>query len=156
MTMLSEQLNLPFVDLQGFNYSRDNIRSLKETIARRYRVAVLDQTDEKIILGMSDPTDIFCLDEISSIFNKTIEPVIVRESELLDILDNSYGEAEQIASLAEELNEELSDDSIDVDNLAENINDTDAPVVRLIKKIFEEAIRFKASDIHIEPDEKVL
>ncbi len=156
LSILSEQLNIPFVDLKKFNYDRNDIRSLKETVARRYRVAVLKNTENSLTLGMSDPTDIFCLDEISTIFKKSIEPVIVREAELLDVLDSSYGEAEKIASLAEELSDELEDDALDVDNLAEDVDDTDAPVVRLIQKIFEEAVRFRASDIHIEPDERVL
>jgi len=156
LSILSEQLDIPFVDLKNFNYSRNDIRSLKETVARRYRVAVLNHSDDSLTLGMSDPTDIFCLDEISAIFKKNIEPVIVRETELLDVLDTSYGETEKIASLAEELNHELEDGAVDVDNLVSDVDDNDAPVVRLIQKIFEEAIRFKASDIHIEPDERVL
>lgn len=156
LSILSEQLDIPFVDLKNFNYSHNDVRSLKETVARRYRVAVLKHTDNSLTLGMSDPTDIFCLDEIAAIFKKSIDPVVVRESELLDVLDNAYGETEKIASLAEELNHELEEDAVDVDNLVEDVDDNDAPVVRLIQKIFEEAIRFKASDIHIEPDERVL
>ncbi len=156
LSILSEQLDIPFLELQNFNYVRDDVRSLKETVARRYRVAVLKNTDTSLMLGMSDPTDIFCLDEVTRLFGKAIDPVIVRESELLDVLDNSYGETEKIASLAEELNDELEDDSVDVDAMGQDVEDTDAPVVRLIQKIFEEAIRFKASDIHIEPDEKSL
>jgi MSHA biogenesis protein MshE len=158
LSILSEQLNIPFIDLKNYNYTHNDVRSLKETVARRYRVIVLKQSPNSLTLGMSDPTDIFCLDEIASIFRKTIEPVIVKESDLLDVLDNSYGETEKIASLAEELNEELEEDvvDVDVDHLADDVDESSAPVVRLIQKIFEEAVRYKASDIHIEPDEKVL
>jgi MSHA biogenesis protein MshE len=158
LSILSEQLNIPFIDLKNFNYNHNDVRSLKETVARRYRVIVLKQSADSITLGMSDPTDIFCLDEISSIFKKTIDPVIVKESDLLEVLDGSYGETEKIASLAEELNEELEEDvvDVDVDHLADDVEESSAPVVRLIQKIFEEAVRFKASDIHIEPDDKVL
>ncbi|MGH1487165.1 MAG: GspE/PulE family protein, partial [Cellvibrionaceae bacterium] len=156
LNILSEQLEVPFVDLKNFNYDRNDVCSLKETLARRYRVVVLKRSNDSITLGMSDPTDIFCLDELTRIYKKNIEPVIVRESELLDVLDNSYGETEKIASLAEELSDELGEDSVDFESLAQEANDSDAPVVKLIQKIFEEAVRFKASDIHIEPDEKVL
>ena len=156
LNILSEQLDVPFVDLKNFNYNRNDVRSLKETLARRYRVVVLNQTETSLTLGMSDPTDIFCLDELTRILKKHIEPVIVRETELLEVLDNSYGETEKIASLAEELSDELGEDAVDFASLAEEVEDTDAPVVKLIQKIFEEALRFKASDIHIEPDEKVL
>jgi MSHA biogenesis protein MshE len=156
LNILSEQLEVPFVDLRNFNYDRNDVRSLKETLSRRYRVVVLKQNVDSLVLGMSDPTDIFCIDELQRILKKHIDPVIVRESELLDVLDNSYGETEKIASLAEELSDELGDDAVDFESLAQEAEDSDAPVVKLIQKIFEEAVRFKASDIHIEPDEKVL
>ena len=80
LNTLSKQLDIPFVDIKTFSYQRDDVRSLKETISRRFRVSVLKKTPTKIILGMSDPTDIFCLDEVAKHFDIPIEPVIVRES----------------------------------------------------------------------------
>ena len=156
LNTLSKQLDIPFVDIKTFSYQRDDVRSLKETIARRFRVAVLKKTPDKITLGMSDPSDIFCLDEVGKFFKLPIEPVIVRESELLEILDLCYGESEKIASLVEEINEDLGEESLDIDDILQDSNDDEAPVAKLLLKIFEEAIKYKASDIHIEPDEKVL
>jgi MSHA biogenesis protein MshE len=156
LSTLSKQLDIPFVDIQNFNYERNDVRSLKETIARRFRVSVLKKTDEKVILGMSDPTDIFCLDEVGKLFNVPIEPVIVKESELLDVLDMSYGESEKIASLVEEINDDLAEDSLNIDNIVDDSDENEAPVAKLLLKIFEEAVKYNASDIHIEPDEKVL
>ncbi len=156
LTTLSKQLDIPFVDIKTFSYHRDDVRALKETIARRFRVSVLKKTDEKIILGMSDPTDIFCLDEVAKFFDIPIEPVIVRESELLEILDTSYGESEKIASLVEEVSEDLAEDALDIDEMLEESDADDAPITKLLMKIFEEAIKYSSSDIHIEPDEKVL
>lgn len=156
LSILSKQLNIPFVEIKTFNYQRDDVRSLKETIARRFRVSVLKKTDEKIILGMSDPTDIFCLDEVGRYFDIPIEPVIVRESELLEVLDTSYGESENIASLVEEINDDLGEELLDIDEMLESADEDEAPVTKLLLKIFEEAIKYNASDIHIEPDEKVL
>ena len=153
---LSTQLNIPFVDIQTFSYQRDDVRALKETISRRFRVSVLKKTSEKVILGMSDPTDIFCLDEVSKQFNVPVEPVIVRESELLEILDTAYGESEKIASLVEEINEDLEEDALDIDDIIQDANEDEAPVTKLLQKIFEEAVKYQVSDIHIEPDEKVL
>jgi len=156
LNILSKQLDIPFVDIDTFHYSRDDVRSLKEITSRRFRVSVLRKTDDKVVLGMSDPTDIFCLDEVSKFFDVPIEPVIVRESELLEILDTSYGESENIASLIEEISDDLSSDSLDIDEIIDRSDEDDAPVDKLLLKIFEEAIKYNASDIHIEPDEKVL
>jgi MSHA biogenesis protein MshE len=156
LNTLSNQLDIPFVDIKTFSYERNDVRALKETIARRFRVSVLKKTEEKVILGMSDPTDLFCLDEVAKFFNVPIEPVIVRESELLDVLDMSYGESERIASLVEEINDDLGEDSVDIDDIVDGSDENEAPVAKLLLKIFEEAIKYNASDIHIEPDEKVL
>ena len=155
LNTLSNQLDIPFVDIKTFSYERNDVRALKETIARRFRVSVLKKTEEKVILGMSDPTDLFCLDEVAKFFNVPIEPVIVRESELLDVLDMSYGESEKIASLVEEINDDLGEDSVDIDDIVDGSDENEAPVAKLLLKIFEEAIKYNASDIHIEPDEKV-
>jgi MSHA biogenesis protein MshE len=156
LNLLSAQLKIPFVELKQFRFNAELIKTLPETSARRYRVIVLSEDKDGLLLGMADPTDIFCLDELQRILKKNIKPAVVRESELLDILDIAYTRTDEIATLAGELSEELQESSIELAGFAEGTTDTDAPVVKLLQKIFEEAISTKASDIHIEPDEKVL
>lgn len=154
--LLSKQLNYPFIDLHQYRFDRELVQTLPETIARRYRVIVLKEDSDSILLGMSDPTDIFGLDELGKILKKDIKPAVVRESELLDILDVAYSRAGEIASLAEQLDESLEGDAVDIADIVTAAEDNDAPVVKLLQKIFEEAVNTRASDIHIEPDETVL
>lgn len=154
--ILSEQLNYPFIELKNYRYSRDLVQLLPETVARRYRVIVLKREDDGILLGMSDPTDIFGLDDIEKMLNAPIKPAVVREDELLDILDVAYSRASEIASLAEKLHDELESDQIDIADIVTNAQDSETPVIMLLQKIFEEAVHTRASDIHIEPDESVL
>src|SRR6187431_318113 len=156
LNLLSAQLNIPFVELKQFRFDKNLVQTLPETSARRYRVMVLREDFDGMLLGMADPTDIFCLDELQLILQKNIKPAVVRESELLDILDIAYTRASEIATLAGELDEELQESALDLADFAVDATDSDAPVVKLLQKIFEEAINTKASDIHIEPDEKVL
>ncbi len=156
LNLLSDQLKIPFVELKQFRFDRDLIQRLPETSARRYRVILLREDPEGLLLGMADPTDIFCLDELQRQLKQPIKPAVVRESELLDILDIAYSRASEIASLAEELEEELEGNAVDLTEFVTDATDSDAPVVKLLQKIFEEAINAKASDIHIEPDETVL
>lgn len=156
LNFLSKQLNYPFIDLAHFRFDREVVQILPETVARRYRVIVLKDDKDGYLLGMSDPTDIFGLDDIKKILKKPIKPAVVRESELLDILDVAYTRASEIASLAEQLHDELESDAVDIANILTTAEDMDAPVVKLLQKIFEEAINSRASDIHIEPDEAVL
>ena len=156
LSLLSKQLDIPFVELKHFQFDRELVQSLPENLARRYRVMVLSEDDTSVTLGMSDPTDIFGLDDLQKVIKKTIKTAVVRESELLDILDVAYTRAEEIASLAEQLDEELAADAVDFTDIITDATDDDAPVVKMLQKIFEEAISTKASDIHIEPDETVL
>ena len=156
LNLLSRQLNYPFVELKHFRFDRNLVSKLPEMVARRYRVMVLSEQPDGYQLGMSDPTDIFCLDEISRYFDKPLKPAVIRESELLDILDIAYSHADEIASLAEELDEELEETGVDLADIVTDATDSDAPVVKLLLRIFEDAISAKASDIHIEPDETVL
>lgn len=156
LNLLSDQLKIPFVELKQFRFDRDLIQRLPETSARRYRVILLREDPDGLLLGMADPTDIFCLDELQRQLKQPIKPAVVRESELLDILDIAYSRASEIASLAEELEEELEGNAVDLTEFVTDATDSDAPVVKLLQKIFEEAINAKASDIHIEPDETVL
>lgn len=156
LNLLSAQLHIPFVELKQFRFDRSLVQRLPETSARRYRVMLLREDVDGLLLGMADPTDIFCLDELQRLLQKNIKPAVVRESELLDILDIAYTRASEIATLAGELDEELQESALDLADFAVDATDSEAPVVKLLQKIFEEAINTKASDIHIEPDEKVL
>lgn len=156
LSFLSKQLNYPFIELEQFRFDREFVQTLPETLARRYRVLALKQEPDGILLGMSDPTDIYCLDELQKVLQQPIKPAVVRETELMDILDIAYSRASEIASLAEQLDEELADDTFDLNGLLLGVEDLDAPVVKLLQKIFEEAVSTRASDIHIEPDESVL
>lgn len=156
LSLLSAQLNIPFVELKQFRFDHQLVQRLPETSARRYRVMLLREDIDGLLLGMADPTDIFCLDELQRILQKNLKPAVVRESELLDILDIAYTRASEIATLAGELDEELQESALDLADFAVDATDSEAPVVKLLQKIFEEAINTKSSDIHIEPDEKVL
>ncbi|BCD99009.1 GspE/PulE family protein [Marinagarivorans cellulosilyticus] len=156
LTLLSKQLNYPFIELKQFRFEKELVQLLPETISRRYRVVVLKKEHDGLLLGMSDPTDIFGLDEVQKVLKGNIKPAVVRESELMDIIDGAYSRASEIASLAEQLDEELGGDALNLAELLSSVEDTDAPVVKLLQKIFEEAIKTRASDIHIEPDETVL
>jgi len=105
---------------------------------------------------MADPSDIFAYDDIHKILKRPISLALIREQDLLAAMDVVYRKEEKITSLVEELDEELSESDIDLDDLVQSDDIENAPVVRLLQTIFEDALHVKASDIHIEPDEKVL
>lgn len=156
LSFLSQQLQIPFIDLRRYEFDVNLIHRLRESYARRYRAIVLSDQGGKLLVGMADPMDIFASDELERILEQPVQTAVVRESELLDTLDLVYRRTEDIASFAEELDEELTEGQFDLEALGLNAEDSDAPVVKLLQSIFEDAVQVRASDIHIEPDENVL
>ncbi len=151
LNLLSSQLAIPLVDLRSFNYNEKVVRTLSESIARRYRAIVLEDRASDYLVGMADPTDLYALDEIQEKLSKPVSQAIVRESDLLEAFDKVYRRTEEISALAEELGQELSDGSEELSALLQS-DMTDAPVAKLLQSIFEDAVQVGASDIHIEPD----
>ncbi len=155
LTALSEQLKIPFVELKHFKFDNQLVQSLPEALARRFRAIVLSREGGGLLVGMSDPLDLFAQDELERILKTRVNPAVVREAELLATLDLVYRRTSEIASIAGELEGELQESDFDLSKLgADNVSD--APVVRLLQTLFEEAVQMKASDIHIEPDEGVV
>ncbi len=155
---LARQLRIPFVELKSFTPKPDLIKLLPEAPARRFRALVLAQLpDGRLQIGMSDPTDLQAYDEITRLVRREIDLAVVTESELLAMVDRVYHRGEQITGLAKELTAELGDVPIEFgDLLGLNPGAEDAPVVKLLQTVFEEAMRLRASDIHFEPQEKAL
>ncbi|MDT8404415.1 GspE/PulE family protein [Sulfuriflexus sp.] len=156
LDILSHQLRIPFIDLKYYKYDADTVRLLPETHARRYRAIPLDSSGDDVLVGMADPTDIFGYDEISNILKRPIRQALVRETDLLSTIDSVFRRTQEISEFAEELGEELSDNDFDIAALGEAADVADAPVVKLLQSMFEDAAQVGASDIHIEPDEHVL
>ena len=156
LNFLSQQLNIPYVDLKRFNYKAEIVRLIPEVHARRFRAIALEDKPDGLMVGMADPTDIFAYDELARVLRRPLRLAVVREDELLKTVDRVYRRTEEISGLAQELEQELTaaGAGVDLTQLAAAEGLTDAPVVKLLQSMFEDAIQVNASDIHIEPEEK--
>ncbi len=150
---LARQFQIPFIDLKQFNAAPEVMRLLPEAQARRFRALVLEDRGHAYLVGMADPTDLFAYDEIARILRKEILLAVVPESHVLQVIDRTYRRTEEISSLAQELGQDLGESSIDFAQLGVAANAEEAPVVKLLQTIFEDAVQVRASDIHIEPQE---
>jgi len=156
LNLLAQQLDVPYIDLSALTFDPKVVNLIPETIARRYRVLALRQSGDDILIGMADPTNIFAYDELSRILKLPIAMAVVKERDLLRNIDRLYQRSSEIHSLASEMAEDINDNVFDIDSLNQSITKNEAPVVKLIESIFFDAIKQNASDIHIEPDEKLL
>ena len=150
---LARQLSVPFINLKYYNFNSAVTRKLPEAQARRFRALLLEEQDDMVLVAMVDPTDLFAFDEISRLIRKEVNIAVVSETMLLQTIDRIYRRTDQISSLAKELGEDLGD-IVDFGTLT--LGAEDAPVVKLLQTMFEDAVQARASDIHIEPHEKGL
>lgn len=156
LRFLAQQLNIPFLDITQRRIDPEQAQLIPETYARRYRALVLEADDDEVLLGMSDPTDLGGLDQLGPLVApRNIELAIVQENQMLEAFDSVYRRTQDIASFAEKLGEEYADEA-DFELSALDDTTSDATVVKLLHSIFEDAVQVRASDIHIEPDEKIL
>lgn len=153
---LARQLKVPFIDLQQFSTKTEVINKLPEAQARRLRCAVLTDKGSSYLVGMVDPTDLFAYDELVRLLHRDIELAVIQESALLQLIDRNYRRTDEISNLALELGQDLGESAIDFAAMGMGGSAEEAPVVKLLQTIFEDAVQVRASDIHIEPQEQRL
>jgi len=156
LNTLATQLQLPLVDLSRYRLKPEAVARLPEARARRLRAIVLEETAQDYLIGMADPTDLVGYDEIAGLLRRPVRVAIVKEGELLSVFENAYRRTQEISNLAEAMGEELKQGDFDVNQLLGATEVVDAPVVKLLQNLFEDAVSMGASDVHIEPDESVL
>ena len=154
LNALSTQMGIPLVSLRRFSFDESLVQRLPEGMARRFRAIVLSHERDGLLIGMADPLDLYAIDEMARHLRVPLHLALVSEAELLDSFDRLYRRTGEIASLAEKLDEDLEESDFDFSGLS--LDNSDAPVVRLLQMLFEDAVQMKASDIHIEPDERLL
>jgi MSHA biogenesis protein MshE len=153
LLFLSKQLNMPFLELQYYRVKPEVIREIPESLARRYKIIPIDRIKNKFLVAVADPTDLYAYDEVAKKLRKPLFLVLVREREILRVIDEVFRRTEEIASLVGEIEKEIKIQSKDLE-IDEEIGE--APIKKLLDSIFEDAIQVNASDIHIEPAERGL
>ncbi len=154
--LLAKHLQIPFVDVRQLTLDQATVRLLPEAHARRFRALVLQSDARGLMVGMADPTDLPTYDELATRLKKPMKIALVRESDLLKTIDIVYRRTDEIASIAQEVRDELHEGDIDIGQLAADEGSADAPVIRLIQSMFQDAVQVRASDLHIEPGENAL
>ena len=153
---LAKHLQVPFVDLKQVRIDREAVKLLPEPLARRYRALVLQQDARGLLVGMADPSDLHAYDELQAKLRQPLRLALVGETEFLRTVDLVYRQTDEIASLAEAVRDELKEGDVDLESLTADEGSPDAPVLRLLQTMFQDAVQARASDIHIEPGDDKL
>lgn len=158
---LADILEIPYVELEDYELEKAALSLIPASIAQEKLVIPLFLIGEVLTIAMPNPQEVGTIDAIRNLTGKQIEPVIARESEIRQALEQHYGISVGITKSIDEVMQTLDTEEIEAEKdirPAEDLRQMaeDAPVVKLVNMILAQAIRDSASDVHIEPEEDMV
>lgn len=153
MQIKAECLNVEYIDLDVQSRYEEFARIVPEAMCKRYQLICINKIRQRLILAMSNPLDVFALDDIRLRTGYPVEPMLSYAGDIRKSLVQIYGESswQELISRAEE--EKIS---VVKESKEETEVVIDTPLIKLVDQIITQAVERKASDIHIEPFEKEL
>ena len=155
---LSKQYGVPAISLKDFDVDDEVIKLIPKTIAEKHQVVPVNRAGSSLIIAMSDPSNIFAIDEIKFHTGYNVEPVVASEQAIKEAIERYYAEK---GPSYDELMQGFDDSEVSIIEAqdGEEVVDLEksageAPVVKLVNLILLDAIKKGASDIHVEPYEK--
>jgi type IV pilus assembly protein PilB len=148
---LAQQIGMEFVDLTDYSVDPAVTALIPESMAKRYRALPIGERDGRLLVAMSDPANVYALDDIRTVTGREVQPVVATAADVNAAISkyaNMSGAVEQLAQEASD----ASDEVIDLDTAAAAVED--APIVKLVQMLLTRAVGERASDVHIEPMER--
>jgi type IV pilus assembly protein PilB len=147
---LAEQVGLEFVDLNEFPIDATATVLLPEALSRRYRAIPIGERDGRLLVAMSDPANVYALDDIRTITGREVQPVVATANDVETAIQKFSGMDSQVEAMAT-IAAEAADGETPEDLEAAL---EDAPIVKLVNAIMTQAVGDRASDVHLEPAER--
>lgn len=144
--ILEQQLGIPQVNLYNYQIDPEAVTSIPFHLAQRYQVVPLGMRDQRLILAMADPMNIIALDDVAMVTGKEVDPVIASASAINSVINQFFGLKE---SLQTNSKPEIAGEDEVVARLKALVED--APIVKVVNSLIQQAVNEGASDIHIEP-----
>jgi len=154
ISAIAEFHGMPFVNLENMTIPASVIELVPESVARENVILPLAQENGALKLITSDPSDFETMQKLQFILNKDIQPVLALREQIVEAINRHYGqtETESVDSMLQEFTDtQITFTATETATEMAGSDDSDAPVVRLVNLILQEAVGLKASDIHIEP-----
>lgn len=151
---IAQQWNIPFVNLDNTNLSLEIARTVPEDVCRRYKLIPVGKDGERLFIAMADPLDVYAIDHVRLITGFVVEPRVTTESSIQAAIDKIFGVEKSVKEALEQIDDlpgvqAPPEEEIAVEELREIADQ--APIVRLVNLIITQAVRERATDIHIEP-----
>ncbi|UCG35812.1 MAG: type II secretion system ATPase GspE [Candidatus Omnitrophota bacterium] len=146
----ADALGIPYMDLKNYNVDVELMESIPRNLAKKYRAIPLLRVGENLTVAMADPRDIMAIDQLRrSMKVNAIVPVLATEESIQKVLDEYYGIAGSLEDIVKTVDKDRFAEVEEMD-LAEAAEET--PIIKLVNYVILQAVKDKASDIHIEPE----
>ncbi len=163
--VLSRQYGVPSINLKFYEVDPSVIKLVPQETAVRYQIVPLSRVGSTLTIAMTDPTNVFAMDDIKFMTGFNVEPVVASETAISEAIHKFYGDVESVEEL-DKVMKDLTGDDADALELAADEAEMDladlekaaeeAPIIKLVNLILTDAVKKGASDIHVEPYEKEL
>src|SRR5467141_406559 len=162
-TLLSKQYGVPSINLAQFKIDPTIVKLVPTDTARKYQIIPLSRSGSTLTIAMTDPTNVFAMDDIKFMTGFNVEPVVASETAIAEAISKFYGESQSGEELDKVMKDLSADDAADLELASEeqetNLADLEraaeeAPIIKLVNLIMTDAVKRGASDIHVEPYEK--
>jgi type IV pilus assembly protein PilB len=143
----AEAFGINTLDLVGFNPDPAALKRIPLSVVLRHRVLGLSMSDGEIVVGVTDPGDVVALDDVRAATGMTVRPVVVARSEVRRIIERLQREDSDLGEMADTSMDDVAGVT------AQATSADDAPIVRYVNNLIEQAVQNRASDLHLEPTE---
>lgn len=151
--VLESQLGIRQINLRTAAIDNEAARRIPENLARRHMVVPVQVADGQLLLAMKDPLDQVAIQDVRLISGLSVTPLLAGEREIFRVIEQFFGQQRVADRAAQDLSRTVTPSAAEV---AATLDVESAPMVRLVNSVIENAVRSRASDIHIEPKHNVL
>jgi type IV pilus assembly protein PilB len=161
--VLSRQYGVPSINLKFYEVDPAVIKLVPQETAVRYQIVPLSRVGSTLTIAMTDPTNVFAMDDIKFMTGFNVEPVVASETAISEAIHKFYGDVESVEELDKVMKDltredgdalELAADEAEMDLAELEKAAEEAPIIKLVNLILTDAVKKGASDIHVEPYEK--
>ncbi|HLW98413.1 MAG TPA: type IV-A pilus assembly ATPase PilB [Candidatus Acidoferrales bacterium] len=163
--VLSRQYGVPSINLKYYEVDSSVIKLIPQETAVRYQVVPLSRVGATLTIAMTDPTNVFAMDDIKFMTGFTVEPVVASETDINEAIQKFYGDVSSVDELSKVMKDLTAEEAADLEIASEEEEldaasleraAEEAPIIKLVNLILTDAVKRGASDIHVEPYEKEL
>ncbi len=153
---LAEQYGLSFIDLTESSVDAMAVAMVPEPAARRHNCIPVRFEQDRLVVAMVDPANVVAIDDLRALTKRDIEIVVATKSDVSSAINRFYRMDSAAESLAEEAAAVQEAEDKSLEDAVKSAGADDAPIIKLVNLLITQAVSDRASDIHIEPEEKVL